>query len=231
MTSDWILRALGMVAVSTLVGCGFWVGTRSLFPRLTERLDQAWRRPIRNTLIGALIGIPIVAAGQYFQQESDAALIRRLGGLLQALLLVSGLVGLSGLASRIGQGLKVAGEDRHSWKAVVRGGIVIGLVAGLPWDDGFWGVLVLLAGGIGCLVMSGGGKAQASSRIGKPREVNRPSARAQGSTDDRRGAGRPVRSGRRSRPPRDREKRGEGRGEKGTDKGADKGSEKPQSSG
>lgn len=214
-----------MVAVSTLVGCGFWVGTRSLFPRLTERLDHAWRRPIRNLLIGALIGIPVVAAGQFFQQESDAALIRRLGGLLHMLLLVAGLVGLSGLASRIGQGLKVPGEDRHSWKAVMRGGIVIGLVAGLPLGDGFWVLLVLMAGGLGCLVMSGGagGKDQKAGRLGKPRELNRPAARTQGSSDDRRGAGRPPRSGRRNRLPRDREER-----DKERDKGrTDKGSEKP----
>ncbi len=220
MTSDWILRALGLVAVSILVGSGFWLGTRSLFPRLTERLDQAWRRPIRNTLVGALIGIPIAAAARFFEQQSNVVLVQQLGVLLQGLLLIAGVVGLTGLASRIGQGLKVAGEERHSWKPVLRGGIVIGLVTGLPWGGGSWGVLVLLAGGLGCLVMKGSGQGKASGRGAKGRENNRPSPRGPGNSDDRRGGTRPPRSGRRNRPPREREERDKGRSD--IKKGAEK---------
>ena len=214
-----IFRALGIVVASILIGPGFFLATRSLFPRYSQRSSDAWSRPFLNLLIGLVVGIPFILAGQMLPGGRGVLeIVRTAGGMiLIAIPMVFGMAGLTGLASRIGKGLKVVGEEAHSWKATLRGGIVLGLVAGLPLGgDGFLCLALLVAAGLGNLLRTARPSVGDRPFTDKKRDVQKRPPRTPNSGGDAKNADRRARQPRRNRPPRprDADRRSDGASEK-----------------
>ena len=208
MSNGVILTALGTIVTSILIGSGFWLATRALFPRFTQHSSDRWSRPILNLFIGLIAGIPIIWMGQELQHgHGGLAVVKTLAGIvLTAIPVVFGLTGLAGLASRIGRGLKIAGEEPHSWKATLRGGIVIGLVAGLPLGgDGYLCLALLVAAGLGNYLRSARSKSDSKDFASKNREGRERSARKPLATGNVKNDERRSRPPRRNRPPRSRD--------------------------
>jgi hypothetical protein len=215
MSHEVVLRVLGLMAVAILVGSGYWLAVRSMFPRFTERSSQRWRSPLFDLFIGLLLGVPMVYFGRNLANSSGGQVPEVGGNLLVGLALFLGVVGLTGLASYIGNGLKVPGEDLRSWKATLRGGIVIGLLAGLPILGQYVVLPILLAVGLGNALMSIRDTSPAPrSRVERPREAVRAPIRNTPQDNDRDGASRRPRLPRRGRNPRPREDRERGASEK-----------------
>lgn len=211
MSQEVILRVLGFMVVATVVGSGYWLAVRSLFPRYADRSNQRWRRPILDFVIGIIVAGPMVYIGRNMvaasgEQGSDLG-----GKAILGLALFLGVVGLTGLASYIGHGLKVQGEELHSWKATLRGGIVIGLLSGLPIVGQYFILPLLLVGGVGNALMSLRKSSAAKGRLQRPRNLDRPPIRNKTPESEREGASRkprPPRRGRSPRPREDRDRRG-----------------------
>jgi hypothetical protein len=203
----FVLRVLGLMAVAILVGSGYWLAVRSMFPRFTERSSQRWRSPLFDLFVGLLLGVPMVYFGRNMANSAGGQVPETGGNLLVGLALILGVVGLAGLASYIGNGLKVPGEDHNSWKATLRGGIVIGLLAGLPILGQNVVLPLLLAGGLGNALMSIRNTSAPKSRVQRPREAARTPIRSTPLENDREGSNRRSRPPRRGRPPRPREDR------------------------
>ena len=101
------------MAVAVLVGSGYWLAVRSMFPRFTERSSQRWSSPLFDLFIGLLLGVPMVYFGRHMADSAGGQVPEVAGDLLVGFALILGLIGLTGLASYIGHGLKVPGEDHH----------------------------------------------------------------------------------------------------------------------
>lgn len=216
MSHEDVLKVLGLMAVAILVGSGYWLAVRSLFPRFAERSNQRWRSPIFDLFIGLLLGVPAVYFARNLANSGAGPVPESSGRLIVGLFLMLGVIGLTGLASYIGNGLKVAGEDRLSWKATLRGGVVIGLLSGLPVFGQNVVLPLLLAGGLGNALMSIRNTSAPKSRVQRPRETARPQARITPQDNDRDGSNRRQRPPRRGRNPRPRDERERG----GSDKSA-----------
>ncbi|MCS1411361.1 MAG: hypothetical protein M2R45_04561 [Verrucomicrobia subdivision 3 bacterium] len=146
MLSHWSVLPLAVLA-----GTGYWLAVRSLFPRFSKRSSQRWRKPWLNIAVG-LIGVPVAWAGHSLYQAYERAVGEWFGVILLVVPMFLGWIGLTGLALRIGQGLKPAQEDHQSWLVTLRGAVVLGLVLNLPFLNYFI-LPVLLAGGLGAFIL------------------------------------------------------------------------------
>jgi hypothetical protein len=146
---EWFLIISGIVLALN----AHWLGAQALFPRVVERCRDGYgQRPVGATLLGLAIIIPTVAAAVVLGRTLHHPLIAILiiGGLV-ALALLS-LLGSSGLAARIGAGLPAPADSAQPWKAVLRGGAVLGLVFITPlgWILLLWS----LVSGLGMAVIA-----------------------------------------------------------------------------
>ncbi len=138
-----------------IVFVGYWLMAFGLFPRQTERCsEQISRAPVKTTLLGAVMLIPLITIGFLISSKAPNAVGKILGvGLVLVALLVA-LFGASGLALRIGQGLKSTRDEQEPWRRVLRGGIVLGLTFVMP----FLGTFVLMPfafiAGFGAIVLA-----------------------------------------------------------------------------
>ena len=203
-TSAQVFWLLTLVALAVVVVTGYSLAARGLFPRFVERSSRRWRKPWLDLLVGLLVGGLLVVLGRAMLRPADAYVSVFLGRTIIGLPIVVGLIGLSGLASRIGGGLRANGEDLQSWRGSLRGGIVLGLMVGVPLVGPSLVLPLLLAGGIG--------NALFSLRAGSPAPATK--ARSKTELDRPRTPTRDQESGaRRGRPPR-RGRPGQGRGDR-----------------
>jgi hypothetical protein len=137
-----------------IVFVGYWLMAAGLFPQLVERCADRLGTPVKTTLAGALTFIPAVALGLTISSKAPGAAIKVVGIGIALLAALVALFGSAGLALRIGRGLKSEGDIREPWRAVMRGGIVLGLTFVLP----FLGTFVLMPfafiSGAGAFVLS-----------------------------------------------------------------------------
>jgi len=122
---EWFLIISGIVLALN----AHWLGAQALFPRLVERCRDGYgQRPVGATLLGlAIIILAVAAAVALVRTAPHPLVVLTIGGGLAALLLLS-LLGSAGLAARIGAGLPAPGDGAQPWKAVLRGGGVLGLI-------------------------------------------------------------------------------------------------------
>lgn len=149
---QWFLLVLG--AFLTLNA--YWLGARALCPSTVGRArNQYERRPVRASLIGALITVPVVLASILLASQVPHPVVQ-IGavGLLLVLSLV-GLVGSAGLAERIGQGLPSPHDASQPWRQVLRGGLVLGLAFLMPFLGWFLLLPWTLISGVGAWYLAG----------------------------------------------------------------------------
>jgi len=145
-----VLKYLLLVLGAMIVFVSYWLVAAALFPALVGQLREAYgARPLRLTLTGALVGIPLVLVGAGLMKSAPNAALKLVGAALAALPILLGLIGSAGLSERIGHGL-VHADDVHSpWRRSFRGGMVLSASFLLP----FIGWFVVLPG----VVLSGFG--------------------------------------------------------------------------
>jgi hypothetical protein len=137
-----------------IVFVGYWLMAAGLFPPFVERCADRLATPVKTTVVGLFTFVPAVALGLTISNKAPGTAIKIVGLGLALLAALVALFGSAGLALRIGRGLKSERDAREPWRAVMRGGIVLGLTFVLP----FLGTFVLMPfafiSGAGAFVLS-----------------------------------------------------------------------------
>ena len=209
METTEILTAIGFVVLTTLIGTGYWVGIWSLFPRYSERSAQQWCRPFFCFVLGLVVSGILVGGGRV--AANRGALEAWIGQGLLGLYVILGVIGLVGLAVRIGNGLKGGGTASVNH---VRGSVILGLAAGLPVVETAFALKILLVGGVGNFLLSVA-RGKSAPKVLTPRSGNRASSP---SDDEGEGGNRNRRGIRRYRGGRPKEGR-DARSKSATDSG------------
>lgn len=200
-------RGLAFLLLALLAATAFWLAAHALFPKFSDRSSRRWQRPWQDIGLGLAIILPLfllaLGIGRWMDNFSVVfEVLGVLGVCLAGALSLGALAGLAGLALRIGAGMKGAREDRHSWLVSLRGSVVLAAICGFPVLNVFFLLPVLLAGGLGNLLMTL--LRRDPPRLGRARNVGSRSPSRSG-----RGEGehldRPARQPRRARPPRRRD--------------------------
>jgi hypothetical protein len=161
---EWFLIITGILLALN----AHWLSAQALVPQLVERCRDGYgQRPVGATLLGLAIIIPAVLAAAALGKTLPHPLVVLLigGGLVTLLLL--GLIGSAGLAARIGAGLPAPVDGAQPWKAVLRGGGVLGLIFITPLPG--WVLLIWsLVSGLGMAVLALRAERAAARRVGAP---------------------------------------------------------------
>ena len=147
----WALLILGAM----LMFNAYWLAAQSLFPAAVERARSAYARPLKITLLGALVAAPLVAGGIIVLRLPSPA-VKILGGIVLGVPILLGFAGSAGLAQRVGAGLPGPHDDSQPWRRVLRGGPILTLTCLLPFLGWFILVPWLLVSGVGALVLARG---------------------------------------------------------------------------
>lgn len=143
----WFLIIVGLIIV---YNC-YWLATRALFPSLADRCAESYSRPFRVTGLGLVVGAPLIALAIFVASGKNPA-IKLAGGMLLCVPVFAGLAGSTGLAQRIGAGLRSAADETQPWRKVLRGGPVLTFMCLLPFLGWFFLQPWILISGIGALV-------------------------------------------------------------------------------
>ncbi len=150
-----VLKIFLIVLGMLIVLISYWLAAESLFPRLVSRAQDRYRtRPIRITLLGALIGAPLVAVGLGMLQAGSAP-AKVAGFLLATAAVFGGLAGSAGLCRRIGAGLPTPADATQPWRRVLRAAVVLALTSLLPFAGWFLVLPLALASGLGAALTAG----------------------------------------------------------------------------
>jgi len=162
MTVADVLAWFLLVAGAFLALLGASLAAHALWPAAVERCSTQYGRPVRATLVGLLVGLPLLTIGAAAADRGKQ--IPPLGVLgvgLLLLLLVGAVFGLAGLARRVGAGLASPVDEAQPWRRSLRGGLVLAAAFLLPF--GGWFVLLpsALVSGFGAAVMAWRDRGQA----------------------------------------------------------------------
>lgn len=205
LSENWA-RDLAFLLLALLAATAFWMAAHALFPKFSDQSSRRWQRPWQDIGLGLAILLLffLLALGvqRWVSNSTVLNVLGVLGGCLAGALSLGALAGLAGLALRIGDGMKGAREDRHSWLVFLRGSVVLAAICGFPVLNIFLILPVLLAGGLGNSIMTL--LRWKPPRLGRARGVG-----SRGLSRSGRGEGehldRPARQPRRTRPPRRRD--------------------------
>lgn len=141
----WTFVILGFFVITV----AYWVAAVALAPGLVEcSCERFGSSPWKSLLIGAAVGIPLIALGLGMANGGPPVL--KVAGILVVLLVfLLGLCGSAGLCLRIGKGLVNPLDEAQPWLRVKRGGIVLGLMIIFPVLGWFFVFPVAIFGGIG----------------------------------------------------------------------------------
>ncbi len=137
-----------------IVYVAYWLATAGLFPRLTERCaERLSASPVKATLLGLAVWGPTLFIGTLISSKAPNAALKFVGIFVIILSALIALAGSSGLALRVGAGLKSARDEAEPWRRVLRGGIVLALTFVLPFVG--WLVMVWsFAAGFGAFLLA-----------------------------------------------------------------------------
>lgn len=128
-----VFRVSLLVAGGFLVLVAYWLASAALFPAWVARArDAGVDRPVRATLLGAVIGVPLTLIGGSMAMQGPDAGARAVGALVVSIPILLALGGSTGLALRIGAGLALPSDATAPWLRVLRGGTVLALTFLLP---------------------------------------------------------------------------------------------------
>lgn len=166
-----VFKILFLVAGTLLVLIAYWLAAASLFGAWVARAYDAYAaRPVRATLLGALVGVPLAAAGTAMATQGAHGVVRLAGALLLALPVLLALGGSAGFALRIGAGLALPDDERAPWRRVLRGGVVLSVTFLLPVVGWFVVFPWALVSGVGAAVMAmrlGGGARAVAAEVAR----------------------------------------------------------------
>jgi MFS family permease len=147
----YVFIILGFV----IVFIAYWLATAALFPRLTERCaERLAETPVKATILGFIVWGIALFVGFTISGKASSAPGKVFGITISLASLLLALAGSSGLALRIGQGMKSGRDEQEPWRRVLRGGTVLALTFVLPFVG--W-VLVMgwtFAAGFGAFLLA-----------------------------------------------------------------------------
>ncbi len=156
----WVFLILGLLLTINAV----WLATTALFPEKVQKFSQSYSRPLRQTLTGVAVVIPVLLVATVLAKGNPVP-IKIVGVALVGLLVLMGLAGSAGLASRIGRGLPSARDIDSPWRTTLRGGIVLSLTFILPFIGWFGILLWTLVSGVGSVALNLRARAQSMSEV------------------------------------------------------------------
>ncbi|HEX5176939.1 MAG TPA: hypothetical protein VFV83_07920, partial [Chthoniobacteraceae bacterium] len=116
-----------------IVYISYWLLAAGLFPAFVGRCaDTLGRAPVKSTLVGAVTLAPLVLVGFVISNKAPNTAGKILGLAIVMFATLAALFGSTGVALRVGQGLKSARDESEPWRRVLRGGIVLALTFVLP---------------------------------------------------------------------------------------------------
>jgi len=137
--ADVLMWTLLIATLMVIVIC-YWLISEALFPKLVRRASGAYSRPIKTTLIGLVVSIPIVLVAIIVVENFGGHPVANIVAFLLILVpVLTGLAGSAGFAHRIGTGLPSSADEDQPWRRVLRGGTVMAFACllppffGLPW--------------------------------------------------------------------------------------------------
>lgn len=136
-----------------MVFVSYWLAAEALFPDMVVRARAQYNRPVRITLIGLALVVPVVVVVALCFMVKNPA-FQLLGVTCIAVPVMLGLLGSSGLSQRIGIGLPSLVDEGQPWRRVLRGGIVLVLTFLLPFVGWFFLLPLTLVSGLGAAVLS-----------------------------------------------------------------------------
>ncbi len=141
----WVFLVLGLLI--TLVS--YWVLFEALYPGVVDRARARYAtRPIRTTLIGILVTVPVTLVGIGLVSAPGAG-GKFIGFAVLVLLFTAGLLGSSGLCRLIGERLPSPVDEAQPWRRVYRGGTVLAIAFVLPMVGWFLVLPLTLVSGVG----------------------------------------------------------------------------------
>lgn len=150
-----VLKIVFLVLGTLLVLVAYWLASAALFPAWVARARQAHEsRPVRTTLLGLLVGVPLLVVGVSMGTGGPNAAARIVGALVASVPILLALGGSTGLALRIGAGLALPDDERAPWRRVLRGGVVLSLTFLLPVVGWFLVFPWALVSGAGAALMA-----------------------------------------------------------------------------
>lgn len=145
-----VFKILFLVLGALLVLEAYWLATGALFPEWVARARGAYdARPLRATLVGAAISLPMGLVGIGMATNAPNAVLRITGALVLSVPILLALGGSTGFALRIGAGLAMPEDERTPWRRVLRGGAVLSLTFLLPIVGWFLVFPWVLVSGVG----------------------------------------------------------------------------------
>lgn len=142
---------LGLV----IVFVSYWLMTAALFPDFVARsAGHLGRAPIKMAMLGLVTLGPLLLLGGQLSKLAPNGGLKLLGVAIMLVAVLAALLGSSGLALRIGEGLKAACDETDPWRRTLRGGIVLGLTFVLPLVGTFLIMPFALVAGFGTFLSS-----------------------------------------------------------------------------
>jgi len=148
-----ILKIFLLIVGLLTVYVSYWLIAQALFPRLVERAQQHYAKPVKITFIGLLAALLPVMLGAAIANLPNPAL-KITGVTLMVIPAMLGLIGSAGLISRIGAGLPSPSDEQQPWRRVLRGGILFALTFLLPFVGWFVLPIWALVSGLGAFILS-----------------------------------------------------------------------------
>ena len=151
----WLFLVLGLLTVLVAT----WVFAVAVHPA-GVRASQEYYRAAPGRLLGrgTLVALPLGVLGLALATAGPAAALRAVGVVLLTALVGAALVGAAGAAALVGAGLPssrhggaAAGELDGTWRATLRGGTVLALVALVPGPGWLLVLPALLVSGVGAV--------------------------------------------------------------------------------
>lgn len=150
-----VLKIFLLVLGLQIVLVSYWLAAESLFPRLVSRAQECLvRRPVAITLLGAVVGTPLVTLGLGLLQAGSAP-AKGIGFVIASATIFGGLLGSAALCRQIGQGLPSPADAAQPWRQVLRGAVLLALMSLLPFAGWFLVLPLALASGLGAALAAG----------------------------------------------------------------------------
>ena len=147
-----ILKILLIILGILIVYVSYWLLSEALFPGLVSRAAEAYRKPVKLTLVGLAAALAPVVLGIVLSKLPNP--LAKLAGL--TLMIVPGMLGLAGsagLTMKIGAGLPVPEDVSQPWRRVLRGGTVLACSFLLPVVGWFIIPIWVLVSGFGAFIL------------------------------------------------------------------------------
>lgn len=138
-----------------IVYVAYWLATAGLFPKLTERCaERLTQSPVKSALLGIVLWGLALVVGFAISAKAPSVPIKVVGIGLTIVSSLIALAGSSGLAWKIGAGMKSARDEAEPWRRVLRGGIVLALTFVLPFIGWFFVMPLTFAAGFGAFILA-----------------------------------------------------------------------------